>query len=175
MISKAFSLVELLVVLAIIGILVGLLLPAVQSVREAARRASCQNNIRQITLGLENYHSQHNHFPHGWNQKQGIANSGWGWLAYELPFLERNNLQQQINFNQLVSDEQFGEIINHRVDTLFCPSSADKAITSTSVAGEHPDNLADEPTFEFPVSMARTQYVGCIGSIADSDVILADL
>jgi prepilin-type N-terminal cleavage/methylation domain-containing protein len=81
----AFTLVELLVVIAIIGILVALLLPAIQAAREAARRSQCQNNIKQIGLALQNYHSARNSFPPGAAFQEGST-----WSAYILPYMEES-------------------------------------------------------------------------------------
>jgi prepilin-type N-terminal cleavage/methylation domain-containing protein/prepilin-type processing-associated H-X9-DG protein len=100
---RAFTLVELLVVIAIIGILIAMLLPAVQQVREAARRITCANNIRQIALAVHNRESALGSFPI--NQiGPGVSNGsgGWGpgyysWLVPVLPFLEMNNLHDQFD------------------------------------------------------------------------------
>ena len=82
-----FTLVELLVVIAIIGMLVALLLPAVQAAREAARRAKCQSNLKNIALALQNYHSARNRFPKGFVAQPETVEA-WAWSVYILPYLE---------------------------------------------------------------------------------------
>jgi prepilin-type N-terminal cleavage/methylation domain-containing protein len=108
--KTGFTLVELLVVIAIIGILIALLLPAVQAAREAARRMQCSNNLKQIGLGLHNYHDVHKSFPPGYMDSNpdlgspaGAAdnNNGLGWGAMILPYIEQgplyNKIQTQTN------------------------------------------------------------------------------
>ena len=109
--KQGFTLVELLVVIAIIGILIGMLLPAVQQVREAARRTQCANNSRQLVLAMLNYESAHQRFPPAINsefsrgredappiiENPSMAGDGvqQGWGFFILPFLEQNALGQQ--------------------------------------------------------------------------------
>ncbi|MBR9800775.1 DUF1559 domain-containing protein, partial [bacterium] len=98
----AFTLIELLVVIAIIAILVALLLPAVQQAREAARRSSCKNNLKQLGLAIHNYHDTHGVFPPGYIDGDGITNGGTGqsggndngysWQAMILPMIEQSAL-----------------------------------------------------------------------------------
>lgn len=87
---NGFTLVELLVVIAIIGILIGMLLPAVQVVRESARRITCANNIRQLGLSMHNYESAKGHLPSGWDE------DGFTWGIEILPFIEQENLHSTI-------------------------------------------------------------------------------
>ncbi len=89
---RGFTLVELLVVLAIIGILIGLLLPAVQSIREAARRTECLNNLKQMSLALLNYETSFRHLPPGYTYPEQAF-----WSAYILPQIEQNNLYETID------------------------------------------------------------------------------
>jgi prepilin-type N-terminal cleavage/methylation domain-containing protein/prepilin-type processing-associated H-X9-DG protein len=104
---RGFTLIELLVVIAIIAVLIALLLPAVQSAREAARRAQCTNNLKQIGLALHNYHQSVGSFPQGRSQSAsapgftgGYANWGeWGAQAMMLPYMEQNPIYNAINFS----------------------------------------------------------------------------
>lgn len=167
-----FTLVELLVVIAIIGILVGLLLPAVQLVRESARRAACQNQIRQIALALEHYHSQHNRFPYGWNDEQGDNSSGWGWMAYSLPFIEQVSLADRIEYQVDIRDQQFAELIQTHLPLMHCPSSPDRNVATFQLQ-RRGGTRADDA--EFPISIARSQYVGCIGTLTTQENVMRGL
>jgi prepilin-type N-terminal cleavage/methylation domain-containing protein len=93
---QGFTLVELLVVIAIIGVLVALLLPAVQAAREAARRSSCQNNLKQLALGLQNYHDVHLSFPSGWIDHPVTNSECWAWSTLMLPFIEQQPLGEKL-------------------------------------------------------------------------------
>ena len=98
---SGFTLVELLVVITIIGILIALLLPAVQAAREAARRMQCANNIKQVALALHTYESAKSCFPPGliWDCP-GSRCYVWGWSAYTLPYMEQQGLYDGIDFTQ---------------------------------------------------------------------------
>jgi prepilin-type N-terminal cleavage/methylation domain-containing protein len=92
----AFTLVELLVVIAVIGVLVALLLPAVQAAREAARRSSCQNNLKQLGIGLHNYHDALQTFPSGWIEHPTGNYEAWAWGSLLLPYLEQSALSDKL-------------------------------------------------------------------------------
>ncbi|MCR9291176.1 MAG: DUF1559 domain-containing protein [bacterium] len=125
----AFTLVELLVVIAIIGILVSLLLPAVQAVREAARKASCQNNLKQIGIALHNFHDAHHRLPIGCVEWRGPGKPNthrqFAWSAYLLPYLEQQNLFNAIDFSLPFDAPENAQPAAVRVSVFECPT-ADK-------------------------------------------------
>lgn len=121
-----FTLIELLVVIAIVGLLVALLLPAVQSAREAARRTQCVNNLKQIGLGLHNFHDTENSFPHG--ERNLPTNPGWGWCwrAFMLAFLQEGSLYSE--FQPLFALNSWdpanqGPVLKHVSPVWRCPTS----------------------------------------------------
>jgi prepilin-type N-terminal cleavage/methylation domain-containing protein len=132
---RAFTLVELLVVIAIIGILVALLLPAIQAAREAGRRSSCQNRMRQLAIGLHEFHDIHDKLPPG---AQGnvlpfpnpVGNTttivGTSWIVHILPQIEQKGLYDQYRWNEPYNSAYNGPTIGRVViQTLACPSGFD--------------------------------------------------
>jgi prepilin-type N-terminal cleavage/methylation domain-containing protein/prepilin-type processing-associated H-X9-DG protein len=97
---SAFTLVEMLVVIAIIGVLIALLLPAVQAAREAARRAQCKNHLKQIGLAMLNYHDSFQVFPPGYISGVAPNEEEWGWAVFLLPYMERKPLYGEMNVNE---------------------------------------------------------------------------
>jgi prepilin-type N-terminal cleavage/methylation domain-containing protein len=148
----AFTLVELLVVIAIIGVLVAMLLPAVQAAREAARRTSCSNNLRQIGLGVQNHHDSKKYFPPGTSEDQppfgpnvpadpNMTSTGqWGasWMIYILPYIEQNSLYDRLVIG---GGTGYGNAANgplytgYQIPVYRCPSTALPELTTSSVPG----------------------------------------
>ena len=140
-----FTLVELLVVITIIGILIALLLPAVQAAREAARRMQCGNNMKQTMLAMHLYHESKTVFPVGASET-GPNNAWVTWSAYLLPFLEQENVENQFNFAKTDSVTN-QTVYRMKIQTYCCPS--DNAEASLPQAGG--------------AGFARSNIVGCFG------------
>ena len=123
---RGFTLIELLVVIAIIGVLVGLLLPAVQQAREAARRTSCVNNMKQLGLAIHNYKDVSKVLPAGWTKPADVTNfpagNFWGWGAFILPFTEDSALYDQIDFGREWSNTGSSSIPATPLAGRCCPS-----------------------------------------------------
>ena len=138
-----FTLVELLVVIAIIGTLVGLLLPAVQSAREAARRSACTNNMKQLGLGVLNFESARKRLPaasSGASTTSGSVAGGYSWICAILPFLEETNLYTNLSSNSNRLNSGFSTTLNNTqaqtsLPQLVCPSFAGdkKSATANSI------------------------------------------
>jgi prepilin-type N-terminal cleavage/methylation domain-containing protein/prepilin-type processing-associated H-X9-DG protein len=124
--GSGFTLIELLVVIAIIGVLIGLLLPAVQKVREAAARMQCENNLKQIGLALHDYHDTNKMFPPGYASNYDSAGNdtgpGWGWAAYLLPHIEQQNLYAAIRFDRPIEAPANSGARLTAIKTYLCPS-----------------------------------------------------
>ncbi len=158
--NRGFTLVELLVVIAIIGVLVSLLLPAVQAARSAARRVSNKNNLRQIGLALHNYHDVHQTFPSGWigvdsdGRPNVEAGSGFGWAAMILPMMEERALHDQLDFNSPIDSPTNSAGRSTYLSTFRSPS--DIGPDSWEISSEEGGGvLARLPT---------SNYIGCFGT-----------
>lgn len=113
-----FTLIELLVVLAVIGILVALLLPAIQAAREAGRRMQCQNNLRQVGLGMQTYHDTFSMFPAGCVSTSNFVSG----FASVLPYMESGNLYDAYDFNLYYTDPYNVAVSQQEIPMFLCPS-----------------------------------------------------
>jgi prepilin-type processing-associated H-X9-DG protein/prepilin-type N-terminal cleavage/methylation domain-containing protein len=157
--QRAFTLLELLVVIGIIAVLLGLLLPAVQKVRDAAARAQCQNNLRQLGLALHNFHDQFGVFPaSGWTQA-GPGNPAGkyvGWRPLILPFIEQDNLQRIYNFQLNWWEGTNTVAAAVTVKAFRCPAAPDREILSAVAK-------PPRPAMTFPNPLGLTDYEAIMG------------
>lgn len=168
--ARAFTLIEMLVVISIIGILIGLLLPAVQSAREAARRVQCINNMKQIGLGLANYTDHHYYYPQGRRTSEDIRymrvpeNRCTGpmdrsFLVSILPYLEQSAIFNEFNFIVSINGPEHLTARGHVISIYACPSdpaAGRKRNTYLSQRLPYSGILNDVPT-----TGVLTSYTGC--------------
>ena len=172
---SAFTLVELLVVIAIIGVLVALLLPAVQAAREAARRSSCSNKLKQLAIALHNHHDTYNKFPPGAQNAvlpQPLPSpppatptyiAGTSWITFTLPFFEQKPLYDRYRFDLPYNAPEnmgAGGPGTTVIPTLYCPSGPD------GQKYRDPNNTSPNTSTNIAVT---THYYGVMGPGGDSD------
>jgi prepilin-type N-terminal cleavage/methylation domain-containing protein len=152
--ARGFTLVELLVVIAIIGMLVALLLPAVQAAREAARRNSCVNNLKQIGLAVQTHHDSKKQYPMG---RDGTVQKATSWAFQLLPYLEKANVYQSLNKALEVADPANATAMRTPIDAYACPSRR------TAAADRDFDNNDQPPAPEHRAAAALGDYAAVAG------------
>ena len=176
-----FTIVELLVVIAIIGLLIALLLPAVQAARESARRAKCQSNIKQLGLGLHTYHDAQKRFPPGYQGMLGncsgadnsISNkwkdAGWGWSVFLLPHIEEQSLSDRLTVNSGSSQVVCGNPTGAQLSLATAGGRDQRALQQTVLqvfvcpsAGDSSLNFG--PTFPSSGRYGKSNYKAVVGS-----------
>jgi prepilin-type N-terminal cleavage/methylation domain-containing protein/prepilin-type processing-associated H-X9-DG protein len=157
----AFTLIELLVVIAIIAVLASMLLPAIQKVREAANRAVCQSNLRQLGIALHDYHGVYGSLPPGYKATGAYVDGandttpGWSWAAYLLPFVEQDTLASNLDFNLPIEDPS-NTGAQSVIKLYLCPSD---------LAPNTPFAITD--SFGNTICLAAPcSYAACVGSDA---------
>ncbi|MFO0951509.1 MAG: DUF1559 domain-containing protein [Isosphaeraceae bacterium] len=154
---RGFTLIELLVVIAIIAVLIALLLPAVQSAREAARRAQCVNNMKQIGLGLHNYHQVNNALPYG----TGVCctPAGGNWSTFVLPFMEQQQLYNALNQNLGYNTVANSSVVRYSIAAFICPSDPNASTPITTRFAAH--DASPAMMLWYPASMGPTHMDYC--------------
>ena len=147
--KSGFTLVELLVVIAIIGVLVALLLPAIQAAREAARRAQCLNNLKQLGLAVQNYHDAKNLVPVSARPVGLTSAPRIGGITHLLPFFEQANLRKQFDLTKNWNHIDNRQTMNTTIAALLCPSSPEDA--------DRLDGIPESASWE-PIVCKQTDY-----------------
>ena len=182
-----FTLVELLVVIAIIGILIALLLPAVQAAREAARRMQCNNNLKQIGLAMHNYHSSFKCFPPGFIQPDASSRASlvleqWGWAVFLCPFMEQQPLYKTLDVSKRLMSEQLAKIdlttspptdLTLAFQTILkafrCPSDkTEQTVPDTATSAKYGRDWATGGSAPAAWRPPTSNYFGCEGFFVDS-------
>ncbi len=164
---RGFTLIELLVVIAIIGILVALILPAVQQAREAARRTQCRNNLKQIGLALHNYHDSFLMFPPGYiavgngPHPAHDGTNGAGWATMILPQLEQGNLYDLFNSNLSIADPANDEFRQQPLAVFRCPSDRQPDLWDIKHEDGSGTVLARLPIANYVGSFGKEEVSGC--------------
>ena len=172
--ARGFTLVELLVVIAIIGVLIGLLLPAVQTAREAARRSSCQNNLKQIGLAILNHENVKKAYPAGYTYF-GSSERCWGWATFILPYMERMDLYQALQPDKrklsaiCVAGAAQTDIdaLQTKIAQYRCPSDKSPDLRDPKLFEPTPGTTSAISLFgnSPPFQVATSNYVGAAGSM----------
>jgi prepilin-type N-terminal cleavage/methylation domain-containing protein/prepilin-type processing-associated H-X9-DG protein len=160
----AFTLVEVLVVIAIIGVLVAFLLPAIQAARESSRRTQCQNNLKQIGVAIQNHHDTRKHFPMGRN---AIDQKSVSWAFFLLPYMEETALYNSYNSQARVDDPANAGAMRTPIATYACPSrrqaAADRNFDNNDLP-PIPDAIGVATLADYSANAGINLMTGTVGS-----------
>ena len=167
-------------VIALIAIVIVLLLPAIHSAREMARKLNCQSNLRQIGIALQARHDAHRTLPPGWVAKDEVGRPGWAWGSYLLPHLEETAVDKRVRRNQAIDDPGMQDVRETVIPVFLCPSEMlpelfvisereddheDSPDASDEDIGDEVDEEDEKEGVHRPsLSLARASYVGVFGS-----------